>query len=42
LLNSYAGKLPEQMVKLRDWLWEKDAAPDKPAAPPWEKASTAA
>jgi len=21
------------LVKLRDWLWENDAAPDKPAAP---------
>jgi hypothetical protein len=29
------GELPEPLQKLRDWLWENDAMPDKPAAPPW-------
>lgn len=27
--------LPKPLAKLRDWLWEHDAAPDKPEAPPW-------
>jgi hypothetical protein len=28
--------LPEPLAKVRDWLWENDAMPDKPALPPWK------